>query len=362
MNTKIKVLFICKKKKSSGPGPYTQVISSGLLNSATFVNNMLVANGIESKIVEVQDNNDIDREVHSYKPTHVIIEALWVVPSKFEVLTKLHPDVKWIIRLHSEVPFLANEGIAMEWIFGYMKYPSIIVSVNSRRIEKELNTVLPKPVLYLPNFYPVDFKIKFNWTASEQGNVINIGCFGAVRPMKNHLLQAMVAIDFANSIGRKLNFHINATRIENNGDPVLKNIRNLFANQTEHILVEHAWLSHDDFVKLIASMDVLMQVSMSETFNIVTADAVNSNVPVIVSDEIKWVSSLYKVEPTNAIMMKKKLRLAWWTKWFNLQWINKAFLWINSISAKNIWVDYFDNEMICNEMDCGYCEGDNCKC
>ena len=161
MCNRIKVLFICKKRKSSGPAPYANLVSSGLLNSATFVNNMLVKNGIESKIIEVIDNNGIDKEVHDFQPTYVIIEALWVVPSKFEVLQKLHPNVKWIIRLHSEVPFLANEGIAMEWIFDYMKYDNVIISVNSKRMEREMNIILPKPVLYLPNYYPVVFQ-EFN--------------------------------------------------------------------------------------------------------------------------------------------------------------------------------------------------------
>ena len=165
---KTKILFICKKRKSSGPGPYTNLLSSGLLNSATFVNNMLEKNGIESKIVEVIDNNGIDREVHDFKPTHVIIEALWVVPSKFEVLQKLHPTVKWIIRLHSETPFLANEGIAMEWIYEYMKYDNVIISVNSKRIMKELNAILPKPVLYLPNFYPV------TWVGNEKNKLLKL--------------------------------------------------------------------------------------------------------------------------------------------------------------------------------------------
>lgn len=159
MNTAIKVLFITKKKKSSGPGPYGQTISSGLLNSATFVHNMLLANGIDSNIIEVQDNNAIDKFVNEIKPSHVIIEALWVVPGKFEILTKLHPNVKWIIRLHSDIPFLANEGIAIEWIYGYQQFKNVIVSVNSPRIEKELNGILEKPVLYLPNYYPVTFKI-----------------------------------------------------------------------------------------------------------------------------------------------------------------------------------------------------------
>jgi hypothetical protein len=40
----------------------------------------------ESNIVVVLDNNEIDKYVTKYKPTHVIIEALWVVPTKFHIL------------------------------------------------------------------------------------------------------------------------------------------------------------------------------------------------------------------------------------------------------------------------------------
>jgi hypothetical protein len=71
---------------------------------------MLQKSGIESKLSVCTDNNDIDREVNLYKPTHVIIEALWVVPTKFAVLTKLHPKVQWILRLHSEMPCMAGAG------------------------------------------------------------------------------------------------------------------------------------------------------------------------------------------------------------------------------------------------------------
>ena len=34
----------------------------------------------------VVDNNGIDKEITEYKPTHVFIEGLWVVPEKFDVL------------------------------------------------------------------------------------------------------------------------------------------------------------------------------------------------------------------------------------------------------------------------------------
>ena len=341
MCNKIKVLFICKKRKSSGPGPYANLMSSGLLNSATFVNNMLVKNGIESKIIEVIDNNGIDKEVHDFKPTHVIIEALWVVPSKFEVLQKLHPTVKWIIRLHSEIPFIANEGIAMDWVYQYMQFENVFVSINSKRIGKELNDILPKPALYLPNFYPVS-KIKRN--REKECGVVHIGCFGAVRPLKNQLLQAVSAIEFADREELTLKFHINGTRIENNGDPVLKNIRNLFLNSKKHELIEHSWMEHDKFVELIQSMDICMQVSFSETYNIVTADAVNGLVPVVVSPEVNWVFGLFHATPVSSESMIRKLKLAYYLQGVGLEYLNKGLLWWNSSKAESEWLQYFMSE------------------
>ncbi len=341
MCEKIKILFICKKRQSSGPGPYAHLVSSGLLNSANFVNDMLISNGIESKIVEVIDNNGIDKEVHQYKPTHVIIEALWVVPSKFEVLQKLHPNVKWIIRLHSDMPFISNEGIAIEWIYEYMKYKNVYISVNSKRIEGELNGILPKNVIYLPNYYPISRVVR---TKVKEPGIVNIGRFGAVRPFKNHLLQAVAAIEFANREGLMLRFHINGTRIENKGDCVLKNIRSLFVNNPQHQLVEHTWMPHSEFVELFNSMDICMQVSFSETYNIVTADAVNNLVPVVVSPEIKWVFDLFKASPVNSESIIKKLWLAYYFSDFGLEWINKGLLMWNSFKAQSVWLEFISNE------------------
>jgi len=334
-----KVLFVCKKRQSSGPGPYAKLTSSGLLNSATFVNNMLNKNGIESHIVDIIDNNSIDSEVHKFRPTHVVIEALWVVPNKFDILTKKYPKIKWIVRLHSNTPFLANEGIAMKWIYDYSKYKNVIISVNSQKILRELHGLLKKPVLYTPNYYPVKFSN--DTTNIKEYGVLNIGCFGAIRPLKNHLMQAISAIEYANSMGKKLKFHINGTRIENNGNPVLKNLQSLFANNPKHELVEHKWLSHKDFITLLRKMDLSLQVSFSETYNIVTADAVNNNVPVVVSPEIEWVARIFKADPTNSKGMLHKIRLALVFKFFGLHFINKLLLYCDSKKAESIWLKYF---------------------
>ena len=90
MNLRIeRVLFILKRRQDYDGYKHSQIgLSTGLYNSALYMSDMLNNNRIESKVVVVVDNNSIDKEVHLFKPTHVIIETLWVVPEKFEILNK----------------------------------------------------------------------------------------------------------------------------------------------------------------------------------------------------------------------------------------------------------------------------------
>ena len=86
MSLKTKILFILKRREDFDPTKHTKEgMQTGLFNSATFVKDMLNESGIESKLFIARDNNDIDREVTAFRPTHVIIEALWVVPQKFDI-------------------------------------------------------------------------------------------------------------------------------------------------------------------------------------------------------------------------------------------------------------------------------------
>ena len=66
------ILFILKKREGYW-GNYS--LSSGLLNSCAFVVEMLNRHGVAAHLVEVHDNNDIDREVTKHRPHHVVIEA-----------------------------------------------------------------------------------------------------------------------------------------------------------------------------------------------------------------------------------------------------------------------------------------------
>lgn len=315
---KVRALFLLKKREDYNTdlanfNNFT--VMTGMYNSSTFVSDMLNSNGIESKVKVLTDNNDIDRAVTEYKPTHVFIEGLWVVPEKFNVLKPLHPEVQWVVRIHSEIPFLAQEGIAIDWIHEYIRN-GIHVSGNSPRINRELTLMLNSAfstdctvnVPMLTNYYPVPSYVGLY--LKEESDVVNIGCFGAMRPLKNHLIQALAAIEFAEFIGKKLRFHINAGRIEMNGGNSLKNIKALFEKSGIHELVEHDWTSHDKFLELTQEMDICMQVSFTETFNIVTADATVSGIPVLTSKEVQWVRSP-TADPTNTVDIVAKLLYAW---------------------------------------------------
>ena len=336
---KTKVLFIVKRGALDyADTDYCSNLpkSSGLYNSALLVVDMLNKAGVKANLEIATDNNDIDRLVKKHNPKIVVIEALWVVPEKFKVLKKLWPKVTWVIRLHSEFPFLSMEGMAMEWIFKYID-EGVKIAVNSEQMLNELTVLTKTDILYMPNYYPVDNSYKvYN---PREFDVVNIGCFGAIRPYKNQLTQAVAAIKFAGEYNLKLHFHINSTRIENQGSPILKNIRSLFMAFPEHKLVEYAWMEHSDFIKLVRSMDYGMQVSYTETFNIVSADFVNSNIPMVVSTEIDWMDEEYQVFfPSKINEIFDRLEFARKGKKNHSQDVNKKRLDKFSKKSKQQWL------------------------
>lgn len=333
-----RVLFILKTRQSGPPGtwnhsPDGKPLDSGLSVSASQMAKALDELNILNKLVQVVDNNSIDREVTSYRPTHVIIEAFWVVPDKFDILRKLHPNVKWIVRNHSKSDFLSHEGGMVGWAIDYVS-KGLILGCNSPEGTDDFRRLAvsvyadPANVVFLPNFYQVQepklapwiikswsllrrLKVYGSKPSTNEAGIMNIGCFGAIRPLKNHAHQAFAAIEAADILGLKLKFWINGNRIEGNASPILTSLRQIFKRYEQHELVELGWMSHVDFTKVVASMDMVLQVSNSETFNIVAADAVTRDIPVLVSNEIPWLSPEYEANPNSVRDIAKKIVQVW---------------------------------------------------
>jgi hypothetical protein len=347
-----KVLFILKRREDYNAEKHSHVgLSTGLYNSANFMNEMLQDMGVESNLEVAIDNNCIDRLVTKHRPTHCIIEALWVVPSKFKVLQRLHPTVTWVIRLHSEMPFIAGEGNALDWIGDYSRCKNIVIGVNAPRMLRETRLYLQhlnqwdeattdSRVIYLPNFYPQNYRSK---PLNRDKDVVDISCFGAIRPLKNHVLQAFGAMEFAERIGKKLRFHVNAGRIEMQGGPALNNLKGFFQQIYDHghEMINHQWTPREQFLELCGTMDMGLQVSFSETFNIVGADLISQGVPLVGSSEIPWAISGFCADPTNSADICEKMLLTYRMPWLNVK-TNQWSLTHYTNKTRRIWAKYFN--------------------
>jgi len=347
-----RVLFILKRREDFNAKVHSHIgLSTGLYNSAKFMDDMLQDNNIESHLEIAIDNNCIDRLVNKHRPDYVIIEALWVVPQKFHILQRLHPNVKWIIRLHSEMPFMAGEGMAMDWVAEYSNFKNIIIACNAPRMMREIrfflqhkhqwdDKIADHKIIYLPNFYPQEYATK---TFDRNKETIDIACFGAIRPLKNHLSQAFAAIEFAEQIGKKLQFHVNAGRIEMNGSPVINNLKGLFQQIYEHghELINHQWRPREEFLQLCAEMDIGMQCNFSETFNIVGADLISQGIPLVSnSAEIPWAIKRFCASPVDTQDIIDKLHITYTSSRENVTEHQKSLTNYTTQTSK-IWVKYF---------------------
>jgi hypothetical protein len=304
-----KVLFVCKKFVNSYGVPF------GLVNSSRMMAEILNINDIDSKVVTVIDSNGIDKQVHDYNPTHVVINAIWTPPEKIKVLCKKYPGTSWNIRIHSKPPFLAMEGIASEWIADYVHvqkgFNNLWLSANSYETFLLLSEVFKSQSLMLPNTYVKPGNpIKPLHNPVIIDGMFNVACFGAIRPLKNQYAQAVAAIMFANKNHLKLAFHINSGRDEQGGDQVMKNLVQLFDACPRHKLVIHPWYTQDVLVhNVLPQMDLGMQISLTETFDIVAADMVAAGIPMVGSPDVYWMEEKFRADPNNLNDMVEKIEL-----------------------------------------------------
>jgi hypothetical protein len=152
--------------------------------------------------------------------------------------------------------------------------------------------VYKSKVLHLPNLYDIE-RVHRKRDESHDHRVLRIGSFGAHRLLKNHTTAAAAALMMAERRGSDLEFTVNGGREENGGKPnsIMTSLRNMFDRVPWARLIEAPWAEWSQFRQTVAHMDLCMQVSFSETFNIVVADGVCEGVPSVVSNAIEWTPS-----------------------------------------------------------------------
>jgi len=273
---------------------------------------VLEENNIDCKLI---DPIDIDKNIEEYNPTHVIIHAIWLPPNDLRNYAEKFKNINWIIVSHSEITSLSIERNIIKWLVEYLHIENVsIASVSSRTfadfkiIAESVNLEYSSKVKMLPTLYDLNFKspkIK-----QKETGVVDIACFGVIRFLKNQLIQAIAAIEYARRKKVKLRYHItiNPPYARNIGlhdiegfGQILKNIREVFSSvdQEKFQLVEHKWTSREVFKNLVREMDLGLNLSLSESFGLVSTDFVFNNIPVIGSKELFWLPDECIADNTN---------------------------------------------------------------
>ena len=320
---------------------------NGLSNAAKATYESLYKSNLDVSYHYVIDNNEIYLGCEQYKPDYVIIDGLWVVPSKFEELNSIYPNIKWIIRMHSDIPFIAQEGIFSEWMYKYVNLPKVYVAFNSKTaldIVQSLFKDRKEKIVYLPNMYKLSDKLPFK--PKPKSDTIKISIFGAARVLKNQFLQAIVALELAEKLNKKLELSINVNTKDVNGLPIYLNIIHLLKDHPskKHSINLVEWSDRDKFLSSVKDMDIGMQVSFTETFNLVCADHIECNVPILGTNEIPWMHFLYKVDPLDHKQILNRLLFSYKYPKLNV-YLNRLLLIRYTEKSIKQWEKLFNIEL-----------------
>ena len=291
----------------------TEIYGGGLNTSSNLTVEALRHYGFKAESVGFNDDNELDAVLFKERPSHLIVKAFWVRKEKLELLAKKYPSCKFIIVCHSKASFLANENNGFSKLNDVIdlskKLKNVSLATNNYDMSSACSKVYNKDVLFLPNLTIFDERKGKPYNFCDK--TLRVGIFCAVRPMKNMLNQIMAAIKYCeeNKIGLEL--HVLSERMEMGGEKTIKNIRDLFSalDSKNYKLVEHKWYKHKDFLRLIRLMDIGLQSSFTESFNIVAIDFLRCSIPIVTSPAISWSPKQWQANPDDIEDIKNKIKM-----------------------------------------------------
>ena len=266
----------------------------GLGVSALNTSKVLKRHGVAVAAVSINSIVDLDKYLLAHPAvTHVVISAAWLPVLDLGNLVIRYPNVEFAVNIHSNVGFLQADANGVKLLGAYVHLQkellNFVVSGNSQEFVDWLTTAYSVEAEYLPNLYNLDSTVQQN-RPLYNGGTIRIGAFGACRPLKNFMTAAGAAVAIAKQLRVPVDFYMNGGRPDGGGS-IERAIAALIASQPNVTLKILNWAAWPDFLDVVEGLHLMMQISYTESFNMVTADGISKGVPSVVSDAIDWVPS-----------------------------------------------------------------------
>jgi hypothetical protein len=290
-------LILCPRSKPGDGSSHT-----GLFISVTGTARVLRNSGVNAYVRPVLTRQDIVNLIVSDEPTHVVVSAIWLPSNDLMFLAQTYPHVQFAVLCHSNIAFLQAEPNAITLLreavdLELSSLGNFQVAANSANGAAGIQDAWECPAVYLPNMYYLDDTVRVlrrKWT----GGTLRIGAFGAIRPLKNPTASAFASLAIATHLSTNLEFYMNTTRNDQGwAHRLIPAVESIFRNLPYAKLIKLPWLGWPDFRRQVRGMHLCLQPSFTETFNIVSADAVAEGIPSVVSNVIEWAPSHWKADP-----------------------------------------------------------------
>src|SRR5271166_5000684 len=242
---------------------------------------VLTTQGHNVTVIPATNNIDVVDAIR--KPTTpydlIVVSAPWLKPYDLHTMVSAFPQIRFIVVSHSNVGFLQADpgGIALLRTYANMtvEHPNLWVGANSLKFGRFMEIAWGIEVPILPNMYAFTPPQRVYGPLTK----IKLGTFGAIRPQKNSLTAAATALLIQKFTRLPVEFSLSTGREEGGGAVILDAIQQLSRNLPDFHLLERNWAHWSTFKQVVAEQDLLIQLSYTESFNLVTADGISVGVP-----------------------------------------------------------------------------------
>jgi hypothetical protein len=271
----------------------------GLGVTAMHTVRVLRRNGIAARSYGVATvEHVVARLIAHPETTHCVLEAPWLPTASMRELLARFPDVHFIVRSHSQIGFLQVEPAAIRLLRELQELEdhvlNLSIAANSEHLSNFFERTYAGRCLHLPNLYDVERTHRPRRHRHDH-RLLRVSSFGATRLLKNHTTAAAAALLLARARHCDLEFHMNADTEGHGGLAVIDAVRAMFEGLAWARLVVDPWRDWGSFRRIAGHMDLAMQLSMTETFNVTSADAVCEGVPCVVTPVVEWAPNHWKV-------------------------------------------------------------------
>jgi len=269
---------------------------------------VLIENGIRTAVWPITNAEDLRSRLQAQPAEQVVISAPWIPSLALQALANDFGETQFTVACHSNVGFLQADRNGVKLVRELMELEAgsanIHLAGNSRRFCDWIRFAFGAPCAYLPNLYYLHDEPVPQPRPYHVGT-LKIGVFGATRPLKNMMSAAGAALEMARSLRAPLELWVSGGRTEGGGEVVLGAVKEMLAGLPGVSLILNGWQTWPQFRKTVASMNLLMQPSYTESFNMVTADGVAEGVASVVSSAIDWAPQDWKADVDDALAIAR---------------------------------------------------------